>query len=429
MALTELSLEQAPPFSVPLRFFLSAPLFALLAAAVLAVSGPDAFASRWTPAVLAATHLLTLGFLGMCMLGALTQMLPVLAGAVIAAPRRLAWLTHTPLAAGTLLLAGGFLFAWRAALFAALVLLAWALSLFVLTAGLALVRSAARTATVRAMQLALVALAVTVLLGVLLGLGMTGAMTLPLPRLADVHLGWGLLGWMGLLILGVAYQVVPMFQMTPAYPDFMQRTLAPALLGSLLAWSLSYGFDAGVWRWIAALGLLLAFVLFAWTTLRLQRQRRRRLPDVTLRFWRVGMLSMSAAALLWSSAQLVPEVADAPFYPLLLGLLWIVGFGLSIVEGMLYKIVPFLVWLHLQNRRLPRGTVPNMKEIIEEAAARRQAGFHEAALVLLLAAAVQPAPLIYLAALAGGLSAWLLAWNLAAAWRVYRRHAGQKPRP
>ena len=43
-----LSFEQAPPFSLPLRFFLTAPLF-LLAAAILIVLSPDALASRWTP--------------------------------------------------------------------------------------------------------------------------------------------------------------------------------------------------------------------------------------------------------------------------------------------------------------------------------------------------------------------------------------------
>jgi hypothetical protein len=63
-----LSFEQAPPFSLPLRFFLTAPLF-LLAAAGLIVLAPEALASRWTPQALALTHALTLGFLAMVMLG------------------------------------------------------------------------------------------------------------------------------------------------------------------------------------------------------------------------------------------------------------------------------------------------------------------------------------------------------------------------
>ena len=48
-----LSLEQAPPFNVPLRFFLTAPPFLLLASGLLLWQGPDLFASRWLPATLA----------------------------------------------------------------------------------------------------------------------------------------------------------------------------------------------------------------------------------------------------------------------------------------------------------------------------------------------------------------------------------------
>ena len=70
MSMTSLSLEQAPPISVPFRFFLSAPLFLLLAALALLAAGPDALGSRWMPALLGITHLITLGFMSMVMSGA-----------------------------------------------------------------------------------------------------------------------------------------------------------------------------------------------------------------------------------------------------------------------------------------------------------------------------------------------------------------------
>jgi len=44
-----LRLDQAPPFFVPLRFFITAPIFGALAAATLLAGGPQALASRWTP--------------------------------------------------------------------------------------------------------------------------------------------------------------------------------------------------------------------------------------------------------------------------------------------------------------------------------------------------------------------------------------------
>jgi len=85
-----MSFESAPPYTAPLRFFLTAPLFAVLAGLLIAFEGPDIFVSRWMPAVLAVTHLLTLGFMLQMMLGALIQILPVVAGANLPRPLLLA---------------------------------------------------------------------------------------------------------------------------------------------------------------------------------------------------------------------------------------------------------------------------------------------------------------------------------------------------
>jgi len=73
--------DQAPPLTIPASFFLLAPLSMMAAGALLAAHGQDLLASRWLPAAMAATHLGTLGFLGAIMLGALYQMIPVVAGA------------------------------------------------------------------------------------------------------------------------------------------------------------------------------------------------------------------------------------------------------------------------------------------------------------------------------------------------------------
>ena len=94
----------------------------------------------------------------------------------------------------------------------------------------------------------------------------------------------------------------------------------------------------------------------------------------------------------------------------------IVGFGVSAINGMLYKIVPFLVWLHLQGGG-GRGRLTNMKEIIPDERARRQWWLHCAGLCLLLGAVWRPAWFAHAGALAFGLSCLLLWLNLLAAYR------------
>ncbi|HQT32249.1 MAG TPA: hypothetical protein PLE48_12725 [Thiobacillus sp.] len=422
-----LSFEQAPPFALPLRFFLTAPLFLLAAAGLIAFS-PETLASRWTPQALALTHALTLGFLSMTMLGALLQLLPVVAGTPLRAPRRVAWLSHIALTAGSLALMTGFLTAAPVAFGVGIVLLGSGLAVFLAAAAISLMR-AVTSATVNGMRLAAISLGITLLLGVALALQRTGGRALPaVDAMLAAHVSFGLLGWVLLLVIGVAYQVVPMFQITPPYPPRLSRWLIGTAFVLLLlraAVPLLPEPARTAATLLTGIGLAAMILTFALVTLRLQSRRRRKLPDVTLDFWRVGMLSLIACVAVWLTAQFSPAWADSNRYPLLLGVLFIGGFAVSVVSGMLYKIVPFLAWFHLQAQLQARaGSIPTMRDMIAGRWARMQYRLHLAACALLVAATGWPQQ----AWLAGGvlaLSALLLEWNLLSATRRYVHHGGQ----
>jgi hypothetical protein len=421
-----LHFDQAPPFSVPLRFFLAAPLFGLAAGLWLAVVGHTALASRWAPLTIALTHLLTLGFVTQVMIGALMQLMPVVAGTPFARPRAFAWAVQTPLLAGILLYAVGIAHGARGPLRFGLALLAAALLGLALTALLRLRRAAAAYATIAAMRLALAALLVAVLLGLILGLVRSGAIPSfghELRALADLHLAWGLAGWVGLLVIGVGYQVVPMFQLTPAYPAAVTRALAPALFAALAAWSLAHGLSNSRLSFLLiATGLAVpaALAVFALATLALQAKRRRRQPDATTRFWQLAMASLLLAA---ASTAALPWLENAaPRAAMLAGVLAIVGFATSVIHGMLYKIVPFLAWLHLHQRGL-RYVLPNMKEILPDRRTLPHVWLHAGALGLLGVTCLAPAaaPAARAAGVLLALSYGWLAVNLLYALGVYRR--------
>ncbi len=416
-----LDFKQAPPISVPFRFFLTAPLFALLAAALMLWHGDDLFASRWSPATLAVVHLLTLGCMTMVMAGAMTQMLPVLAGAPVDRPRIVAAIVHPALSVGTLLLACGFLFAQPLLLKFAIAILALGLGVF-LIATLSILSRTRPTVTVFAVALATIALAVTLVLGLTLGASRAWGVALPSLSLRDLHPAWGLMGWTGLLVAGVAYQIVPMFQITPNYPRWLTRGFASTMFAALTMMSIAQWQDGRMgWQWLDLLCVCLiagAYILFAGITLNLQRQRRRRLADVTLEFWRVGMVCMAlAAALLVSQKFSLLRFSQAE---VLLGVLVIVGAALSFISGMLCKIVPFLAWFHLQSRSGVGTAVPNVRTLLPEKAQRVQLRLHLVALALCISAALLPSVFTYPAAICFGL-AWLsVLWNMLCVARVYR---------
>lgn len=430
----DLALDKAPPLQAPLRFFITAPLFGMAAALLLLWAGPDALASRWTPALLALTHLLTLGVLAMVMVGALIQVVAVVAGSPVPHPRLLTGVLHTALTVGVGCLAAGLWGFDRRWLVAAVLFLALGLGGFVVAAAYALLRAPRAHDTVLGMGLAVLALAVTLGLGLSLAAGHAfDGVTLHRLPLTDAHLGWGIAGWIGLLVVGVAFQVVPMFQITPNYPDWMRRRLIGLIFAGLALWSA--GEMLALWltpgwvglQWLGGVVLLGAYGAFAGVTLRLQAQRRRRLPDVTTDFWRVGMVSLLLGGAVWAVGQWVPAFAWHRSYPLLLGSLLLGGFALSVINGMLYKIVPFLVWFHLQNQMLAiaHGTpqqVPNMKQIVPDRRARWQWRVHVTALLLLLGAVALPGPLTHVAAVAFFISFALLLRNVVGASRIHRRH-------
>lgn len=418
MKLITLSTEQAPPISVPLRFFAVAPAFLLLAALVLALSSGNPFANTHAPALIAATHAITLGFISMIMLGALQQVLPVLVGSSLPAPRLLAWLIQLPLIAGTLLLAGGFLLGSAELLSAAWPALGLAFSVFISAALFSLAKSAAQNASKTAIVLSILALAGTVILGMLLTHGVSTGLSLNYASLVTAHISLGLGGWVMLLIAGVAYQVVPMFQLTPQYSKWLTISFAPVIFFILLNKILLLVIDEPLrWAEVIADNLFWLFAIsFSLATLLVQFQRKRRIPDATLIFFRIGMVSLLSVALFAITTQ---TVVNSERLNIMAGLIFILGFAMSLILGMLYKIVPFLIWFHLF-RGGSFHSIPNMKEIISESWIWRHLWLHLCTLVTALLAPcwMIAAQLLMLCLL---LQSLLLAYTLFSAIAIYRR--------
>jgi hypothetical protein len=98
----------------------------------------------------------------------------------------------------------------------------------------------------------------------------------------------------------------------------------------------------------------------------------------------------------------------------------------SVIAGMLYKIVPFLGWFHLQASIGPKGA-PHMKKFLGDSPQQLHLRVHLVAVAALLAAAWWPQPLVYVAAAALAASALVQFRNLALAARFYRAELARAP--
>ncbi|MDH5631894.1 MAG: hypothetical protein OEZ10_02770 [Gammaproteobacteria bacterium] len=414
-----LSLQQTPAFSVPIPFILSAPAFGMLAALVLLWFGPEPFFNRWSAESLAVTHMLTLGFLLMTMVGAMQQLLPVLLGTPVPAARLFSVSVYFGLLTGIASLVSAWLTGFSLLFVSASVLLGLSIFLFIVMSGHCLAVSVSAHATRTTMLLALGALLVTVVLGTGLSITSAGAGSIFTRELTSLHMNWGLTGWVILLLMAVAYQVIPMFQITREYPLWHRKALAWTAVTGLVLMTIGQSFFE---PWLALSGnivVALVIMMFSATSLVLLWSRKRKLKDVGVLFWYLAFTSMMLACVLWLARDRLGLEAN----DMLLGVVLVVGSFCSAANGMMYRIVPFIAWLHLnlirQQQGLPQSTVPNMKQLASDQLSRVQFYLHLSSLILLALHYLVSSIAFYPAALVFFLSQGLLLANLVSAVEHY----------
>lgn len=337
-----LSLDQAPPISVVMRFFLTAPLFGIMLGCFL-FTYPHEILTPSHPLSLIAIHLTFLGVITMAMMGALFQMQSVLGGRPIPAPAGNGFIIHLFLSIGLLALIAGFVLS-QPVLFVIASILLGASLLYTVTLVLPLLFKGSAHDTIRGMRFAIIFLALAVFLGIIMASEYANESFSPSHELIrSLHYSFGLIGWVAMLIIAVAFQVVEMFYVTPSFSPWCKRNafvvLSAALIGKTiwLIFRLAYG-----WVFDLVIGALL--IGFVATTTKRVMMRKRRVSDVSIWFW-IGAMGLLLVSLL---SNLVFGVTTHAYFQTL-SLITFALFALSIILGMIGKIVPFLVWFHLNS--------------------------------------------------------------------------------
>lgn len=405
-----LSLDQAPPLSVVLRFFLVVPFFGLLLS-LLILTHPADILIPLHPASLAALHLMFLGVMSMSMIGALFQMQSVLGGRPIPSPRGNALIIHSFLTLGILCLAGAFAFTLPVLFTLASVLLGSAI-VYAANLVLPLLFGGVTHDTLRGMRLALISLTLTALLGIIMAASYASSSFGPYHEaLRASHYSLGLIGWAGALIIAVAFQVVEMFYVTTPYSAWCKHN-AFRIITVALVLKISFLFLGWTYAWLFDLVIAALLAGFAVTTLKRIKERKRRVSDVSIWFWSLGTaLLLLAVAVhtvyLFSRVDALETLALIAF----------ALFALSIILGMMGKIVPFLVWFHLSSAGY--FDAPIMSNIIPQLRAKILFGLFASTAAALLAGVFVP-----YAFTAGGVSGAamfiVLFYNLLQALKLYR---------
>lgn len=417
MKTSNLSLDQAPPEDIPFRYLLTGPAFGILAGILLSVYGDRIFLTAWSLDTVALVHMITLGWLTLIMIGAFYQMVPVLVGGHVPW-NHLSRINFYSLISGILTLISGFLF-WKMILLkSAAVLLLVSFSLFITQILTALFRVKANRPVVYAMRASVICLTLAVTAGITMIGVLYGWWGFPLDEysLKYIHITLALLGWITLLIFGVSFHVIPMFYLTKAFPDRIGYTIVTLILLSIVSLVIGFGMKLNGTRLVVAgIPAFIGVILYVFTLFSLIRNRQRKMVDSTFRFWQLGLTCLIPAFLLIT---VDPFRWDETF-GYLFAITFLIGFACSVTNGMLYKIVPFLIWLHRFSSLVGKIKTPAMKDIIADAPARKQFYLFCLSFILFVACCIFPIdPLIRIAGVSWSVSSIILFFLLIKAIKI-----------
>ena len=351
---------------LPLRFMLVG-LLALFAGTGWLVAQPDILANPpYAPDAVAVTHLFVLGWLCSVVMGAVYQLVPVALETKLYSERLARWqfALHVVGVAGMV-----YLFrAWNmkgVGYFGTVLTIG--VVLFVYNIARTLGRVPKWNVIATAVALALTWILLTVTAGLLLAAGQRGyAPVLQFNPIAAMHAHahLGAIGFFTTLIVGVSYKLVPMFTLSEVQSH--RRALWSVLLLSVGLTGLFVGILLQQpWKLGCAFVIIAALALYGCELRAILRARKRGALDWGVRHFLTAVamlfpLSVLAVVLAWPG---LPVTEFTGRLESVYGLLGFLGFVSLAIIGMLYKIIPFLIWFGVYSKHIGCARVPALAEM------------------------------------------------------------------
>ncbi|MDZ7850532.1 MAG: hypothetical protein U5K70_06900 [Halodesulfurarchaeum sp.] len=369
---SDLDVDHQPPLSLPFAHFLVSAFLLLLGGGVASL-GPLVLPIRASS--VGTLHLLLAGWLGLTIMGAMIQFVPVWSGTKLHS-ERLSLVSLWFVVVGVSGVVGVFFssaYAWFPLLAGILLVGFWVF-------GYTIIRSLPPVSEMDITEahflLAVGSLLLATVFGWLLATSFAFRVLDSLPVSATgllmAHLTLTVFGFVSLTIVGALYQLAPMFTQAPA--SSLDTHLAHVEMVALPVgvFGLSFGRLFQLENLARASGILLSTGLLAFALILLRRLWRAQVePGPMLRrYWLVGL-----SVLGWVAVTVPRWLGDPLSYFLRFGSpqgthLLFVGFFTLTVVGTFYHVVPFIVWFHEYSDRLGYEPVPMIDDLYHAGIAR-----------------------------------------------------------
>jgi hypothetical protein len=358
----------APSVALPLRFILTG-VAALLAGATWLVARPIILAGyHYGPEVVAATHLFVLGWICSVIMGAMYQLVPVALETRLHSERLARW--HFALHVIGFIGMVAMFMVWnmkQVGHFGSV--MAIGVGLFVYNLARTLARLPRWNVVAFGIAAALGWLSLTVLAGLYLAAAKCWSFS-PFEPLAQMHAHahLGGLGFFVMMIVAVSFKLVPMFTLSEVQ-SHRRAGWSLALLNAGLAGLVVTLLFSSPWKLAGALVVAAGLAVFGWEIIAILRARKRRNRDWGMRYFLTALALLAPVGglgivLAWPR---LPATTLTTQLESVYGFLAFIGVVTLAIVGMLYKIVPFLVWYSSYSKAIGKNKIPALADLYSPA--------------------------------------------------------------
>ena len=345
--------------------FVLAGIGSLIAGIIFLIARPDILATyHYNQYVIAVTHLFTLGWLASIVMGAMYQLVPVALETKLHSEKLARWqfVFHF---IGVVGMVWTF-WIWdmtQVGHFGSI--MALGIGLFVYNIARTLKKIPRWNVIAAAIACALFWISWTAAMGLYVAASKCWNFS-PFDTVAQMHAHahLGAVGFFLMMLVGVSYKLVPMFCLSDLQSPRRAAWSIALLNFGLLGLFLTILFSSP-WKLAFAGVVIFALAIYGWEIFAIVRARQRRVLDWGLKYFLTATsllipLSLLALVLCWPG---LPATIFTTQLENVYGFLALLGVLTFAILGMLYKIVPFLVWYSSYSKEIGRSKVPALADL------------------------------------------------------------------
>ena len=369
------STDFAPPFKLIAPYFIIGAIFLVISIALL--FGFDiSNLNSMNSSTLSWVHIFLLGFVMMVIFGAMAQLVPVVLEVGHFAVE-LYYVIYPLLFTGTILMGYGFLYSPALLPYGGIVVLI-SLLIFVLETFLTIKKVKKFNLVMTSVLLANSFLFLGLIFGILMALGYAGTINVDIASLLKAHIYLVLAGYVGITIMGMSLILLPMFWLSHSF-SWKPVTYALYIVSfGVLSVMLSSIFNSIILEYTGYILTLVALCFYFYQIFLIYTTRVRLDNDIYLH----SLLFSYSSLLLTILMGVIYMISPNENLLLTIGWVLFLGYITFIINGHLYKIVPFLVWYERFAPLIGKQKVPMLADMVPDFSAKFQFIFSASGVVI-----------------------------------------------